>query len=363
MMKLKNSRIKQKLSYPLMCSICGDIARGVNFSAASCMSCKMFFRRHAESGLLGQQCHFGGKCKITQTTRKFCAPCRLKLCFKVGMDPQLIRHSQRQYNNNNIRLPKLTTIGILNNDRSMLTLDEWNLLSNIINTYDEQNLLLQTKDFFKNQFSLPPKIRCKDSKIFNYIGSIYSTLYTFIEHCPLFYSLPVTIQKILIKRNLGSIGSFNALFISKEMNAFENESYSNLIDDMYGNGQSKRAIQASRRLDENGILIKIISILMIFSSNCTIISIDHLENIHIVFNPQMLLHIESLIVTMLWKYLIYQYGYKEGILRYVSLVKSILDMIQRMGDGLNVKRHWNMVENIAEEKLRLLSLKDGLSNN
>ena len=31
----------------LFCHICGDKARGMNFNAISCMSCKMFFRRNA----------------------------------------------------------------------------------------------------------------------------------------------------------------------------------------------------------------------------------------------------------------------------------------------------------------------------
>jgi hypothetical protein len=32
---------------PLICSICGDVARGMNFDVITCMSCKAFFRRHA----------------------------------------------------------------------------------------------------------------------------------------------------------------------------------------------------------------------------------------------------------------------------------------------------------------------------
>jgi hypothetical protein len=37
---------------PLICRICGGIARGTNFSTISCMSCKMFFRRHGKSQLV-----------------------------------------------------------------------------------------------------------------------------------------------------------------------------------------------------------------------------------------------------------------------------------------------------------------------
>jgi len=38
---------KRSLHFPLICQICGDIARGMNFDVLTCMSCKAFFRRHA----------------------------------------------------------------------------------------------------------------------------------------------------------------------------------------------------------------------------------------------------------------------------------------------------------------------------
>ena len=31
----------------LICVVCGDGARGMNFDVITCMSCKAFFRRHA----------------------------------------------------------------------------------------------------------------------------------------------------------------------------------------------------------------------------------------------------------------------------------------------------------------------------
>lgn len=240
----------------------------------------------------------------------------------------------------------------------MLTLNEWNLLTNIINTYDEQNLFIQTKNFLKNQFSLPPKIRSKDSNTLNHIGSLFSTIHTFISRCPLFYSLSSKFRQELIKRNLNTIGSFNGFYMGKQMNIFENEIYSKLIDNIYGYNYSNNLIKASQRLQQNGILIKIMLMIIIFSSNSSIISIDYSDNIQIIFNSNILLNIQNIFVTLLWKYLIYQYGYNEAILRYLSLIKSLLDMIQRMDQGLKIQKHWTMVKNIIEQKTNLLNLED-----
>jgi hypothetical protein len=38
---------KRTSNLPLICQICGDRARGINFEVMTCMSCKAFFRRHA----------------------------------------------------------------------------------------------------------------------------------------------------------------------------------------------------------------------------------------------------------------------------------------------------------------------------
>jgi hypothetical protein len=32
---------------PLICLICGDVARGMNFGVMSCIGCKCFFQRNA----------------------------------------------------------------------------------------------------------------------------------------------------------------------------------------------------------------------------------------------------------------------------------------------------------------------------
>jgi ribosomal protein L37E len=36
----------------LTCVVCGSTARGYNFNAITCMSCKIFFRRNALTGIV-----------------------------------------------------------------------------------------------------------------------------------------------------------------------------------------------------------------------------------------------------------------------------------------------------------------------
>ncbi|CAF4835500.1 unnamed protein product, partial [Rotaria sp. Silwood2] len=76
---------------PLICLVCGDVARGINFDVMTCMPCKVFFRRHILKSDIQLQCQFNNNCQITQYTRSTCSACRLNKCFALGMNPQLIR--------------------------------------------------------------------------------------------------------------------------------------------------------------------------------------------------------------------------------------------------------------------------------
>jgi len=46
-MSSNDRTIQQLLRQSLICRICGDMGRGINFNVITCTSCKTFFRRNA----------------------------------------------------------------------------------------------------------------------------------------------------------------------------------------------------------------------------------------------------------------------------------------------------------------------------
>ncbi|CAL1547170.1 unnamed protein product, partial [Lymnaea stagnalis] len=82
-------RRKMKLKDDKMCGVCGDKALGYNFNAITCESCKAFFRRNALKDKT-MVCLFENKCIVDIRTRRFCPACRIKKCYSIGMNREMI---------------------------------------------------------------------------------------------------------------------------------------------------------------------------------------------------------------------------------------------------------------------------------
>lgn len=116
----KPLRRKRRVKGKKICGVCSDLAQSHNFGALTCETCKAFFRRNAFKQKELQMCVFNSSCTITKSTRRFCAPCRLKKCFAIGMDPDLIlgedekleRHRKRTEGKGG-RMDSLNTLGDL----------------------------------------------------------------------------------------------------------------------------------------------------------------------------------------------------------------------------------------------------------
>lgn len=72
------------------CHVCGQPAAGYNFHGLSCQSCKIFFRRYANTPQKFT-CSAANTCSVVGPyQRSCCQSCRLAKCFAVGMKKELI---------------------------------------------------------------------------------------------------------------------------------------------------------------------------------------------------------------------------------------------------------------------------------
>ncbi|CAF1020650.1 unnamed protein product [Rotaria sp. Silwood1] len=357
---------KRTCGLPLICLVCGDVARGINYGLMTCMPCKIFFRRHILKSDIKLQCQYNNHCEITHEKRNLCSACRLKKCFALDMNPQLIRrwsynqlkskHEQLviNKNKNNRQLPKPLPLSLLNNDRSNLTIDEWNLLSNIIHAYDEVNIIPQMKYHLEQQSSLPPKLRLNPSKSILIFKIFLSTFLPFIEHSSYFHDLSIHIRQILIQNNSEIAGTLNSIFVIREIKALDNMAFITSCTSIYGDEVIKHSVQLAARLETNGILVKIMILILAFSTNCSIINSYYSGSTMNLSSALSVLNIQSMLVTMFWKYLIYHYGFSGAVRCFNHLIKSVLDILYSANEMRNAQ-HEKMIDTLVEETKRSLT--------
>ncbi|UJR36653.1 hypothetical protein I4U23_029370 [Adineta vaga] len=339
---------KRTCNLPLICQICGDRARGINFDVMTCMSCKAFFRRHAlQPNHL--QCQLENNCEITQITRSGCSACRLKKCFSTGMNSSLIRYIPQKHHQiqkrKTLSLPTLKPLNLLQNDSSTLTTFEWNLLSNIVHAYDQGNTIEYSTLLLQQQSILPPKLRSKHSTTLQIVGFFYSAFKTFIESVPYFRNLPSETHRLLIEQNSNLTGAFNAVFLIRESKALDYPAYVVGSSEVYGHENTDILSKFVTEMEQNVVVLKLMLLLIGFSENCSVVGLHNFTNTSSAIDLSILLRIQNTIVTMLWKYLNYQYGFREAVKCFSSYIYYILNMLRWMRHGSGAQ-HDEMLETL-----------------
>jgi hypothetical protein len=247
-------------------------------------------------------------------------------------------------------------LGLLENDRSTLRSDEWNLLSNIISSYDEQNQIHRVKHLLNQKCSLLPKLRTKSADTLNTINEMMTGIQPLIERSPHFQLLSSEARRSVILHNLLITGGVNAVFISREANAFQNAAYVTAITLLYGTDLVMSFVQRNERLETNGNLIKLLVFVLIFSNNCSIVLFNEHENIEMISSSIELFRIQDIYVNILWRYLLYLYGHNEAVLRFSSLIRTVLDTINMGKQVIENLAHKTLMNRIVTQTERSLTI-------
>jgi hypothetical protein len=179
----------------------------------------------------------------------------------------------------------------------------------------------------EQQSLLPPKLRTKSTTILDIIGFHYSTILAFFDRMAFFRDLPADSRRALVQRNSDTTGSYNSIFIVRESNALDNSAFAVGSSNVYGYENFLELKKFLSQLEHNGVLIKIMFSIIAFSGNCSIVIPDSKENLETISNTISFVNIQNVLVTMLWKYLNYQYGFGGAVRCFNSFIKFILILV------------------------------------
>ncbi|CAF1105592.1 unnamed protein product [Adineta steineri] len=308
-----------------ICLICGDTARIINYGALSCQSCKIFFRRNGFRPEGVRPCCFDKCCEINMQSRHTCTDCRLTKCSTMGMSSDLIRKDTKKVERSSLKQSSTTdqstsqditvhTViqlvtsnisNILQSDQSSHFDSQRTLLSNIVHSHDIFSTMSQMLLTANNLPRLSVEAHSNVINPIEIIQEMCISMQSFISSSPDFRILTLRILRI-----------------PKYLNAFIT---------IYGSDTMLSLRHTVEQLDPDSTLIKIILIILAFSSNCLIVNINKtMERDSLLDGTFRLLGSQNVYVELLWKYLIFKYGYGDSVLRFTRLIQIFLCVIKKL---------------------------------
>jgi len=178
-------------------------------------------------------------------------------------------HNKKLINEKTICLPfVIHPLDLLQNDRSLLTNEQWSYLSNVINLYNTKSPILHVRNLLKQELIYPIKIHYKMSvnNMFIIMSSMYEAILPFIERFPHFTNLSLNDRSALIERNIKNAGGYSGIVLSRDSEFCSSSIFKIGFSSVYGSTIMNNALKINNRADNDSTLIKLLIPALIFST-------------------------------------------------------------------------------------------------
>ncbi|CAF1205213.1 unnamed protein product [Adineta steineri] len=367
---------QEQITGPRVCKVCGGAAHYSYYGAVVCHSCKVFFRRNAESRSVPSKCNFGDHCEININSRRACSHCRLAKCFESGMNIEMIRSS---WNNETKKKQKekrttdstssavsvkpnetnqpqvLPTLNLLQADQSTLTVDQWNHLSNLVHCFDEYSGFSLVQDFINEQNTLPPKFRFKYTSVSKFFTSMMANVQLVFEKNRDLLSLSLHDRTALLRDTVEYTTSVGGAYILRQAHLFDYPAFSESAELIF----RPAAVAATKRLidqlDPDIIFVKIICAVIAFLvSNYTVYSSETVS--HNLPDAIKIIRVQDMYTELVWRYLLYKHNPQDAVLCFMNLIRCLLlvhDSIVKSHEARQFNELMDTVVESTEHKLNL----------
>jgi len=233
------------------------------------------------------------------------------------------------------QIHRLTTVVDLfpSNNQSSLLLTDWNLITNIRNTY--QNYCIEPFIISHQTIPLiittqPYRSRLKLQRLADLKGKYLNIIGLFIKHI-LKFDISIENSYEYIKDNLKTLLTINTSELMKsnilkhvpwenDRILFETIFTENLIQRL-----EKNLYVYQTFLPYDSIVIKLFLIILALSSRiCPLVKQKEYYSFNFQPFPKEIFRIQNNYITILWKYVIYRFGYYDAIMCSVRFIQNFL---------------------------------------
>jgi hypothetical protein len=203
----------------------------------------------------------------------------------------------------------------------------------------------------KRLVTLPRELLFDASHTYNLFNTYYTTAQSFVASIPDYKVLTINEQCSLLKRNLNGLFIFCAEIVCRDLKMLDNPLWIKTLTYTLGSDMIERKRYLNTRLEQDTTLIKLMLIIIAFSSNCYMLDERHtIFNDHLLHGTFRLLGSQNVFVEILWKYMIYRYGYRESVLRFSALIKQTLDLISLV---VNMYRSDKLHQHFVDDTIKM----------
>ncbi|CAF4974836.1 unnamed protein product, partial [Rotaria sp. Silwood1] len=229
---------------------------------------------------------------------------------------------------------KFPTLNLLRSDQSTLTIEQWNLISNLLNCFNEHSGLSKSERYIFEQNKLPLKYRFKSTSIINLYQVLLDDNQSLYINNRDFRSLSIEDRSIILHNTIVHIGNLSSNFILYKIGLLNQSVFYDAI--------------------ESFIPPRVIPILSFSTFNSTTYSNISPMNLS---NHQQLLDIQNKYIELTWRYLLYKYNFQQAVILFSDLIRCFFvsfdvfihgyetDWVIETYDSLVLKSEQNLIMN------------------
>lgn len=238
-------------------------------------------------------------------------------------------------------------MNLLRADRSTLSIEQWNLLSNLVHCYDEHSGISVADRFVREQNVLPLKSRFKVTPVNDFITSLVGTAHLLFEKNADFLSLSSFDRAHLLRGRVQYVGGIGACFLMHTMGLYTNPGFSRTVKHIYGLATFEGSHRTGAQADSDLVFMKLVFAIVLFSTfDYTVYAGQpsvHFENLRCI------LKLQDTYIELAWRYLLYKYDHCQAVRCFAKAVRCIFALIDGHVGVDRCEHFTQMVDHVVKQ--------------
>jgi hypothetical protein len=248
----------------------------------------------------------------------------------------------------------LSTLNLLKSDQSLLSKDEWSLLSNIIHCYDERSTISAGERFIRKQNSLPIKLRFRSESVTELLISSMTVARTCLLYNNHFTSLTSHNQFVLINTSMRHVATISTAFALSRSRLLDDPAFLKPLEIVFPPNVLTLIKRLTNQLDRDDTFIKLILGVIVFSTTNYVLQRDTIPmNLT---DIKQFLHIQDIYIELAWKYLIYRYDYHQAIQCFLNVIRSIFISTESIKEASELAVYTDAIDSVVKQTEETLNL-------